>query len=179
LTRLVRQFPLRTDDGGATVIEFACVAGVLALMVLGIIDFGRAFWFRMEVQNAAQAGADWAQYNAFDCGASPSPCANGVPTKLQNAVIYATDLSLTGTNIAVTASSGNATCGCPTGNGVTMGQTCGDTCTSGTNAYGNASGYATVTVTYNFSPLFPWPALSNPMTLSGSATSMCKGGATC
>jgi len=177
----VSELPLRSgllrNDSGATAVEFACLAGALALMVLGIIDFGRAFWFQMEVRNAAQAGADWAQYNAFNCTASS--CTNGVPSGLENAVIYATDLSLNSANITVAASTGGNTCGCPGVSGVTAGATCGSTCTIGTSTYGAATGYATVTVTYAFSPIFPWPVLSNPTTLSGSATVMCKGGATC
>ena len=179
---------LATSEDGATAIEFAFLAGVLGLMVLGIIDFGRAFWFRMEVQNAAQAGADWAQYNPFNCGASPSPCnvnvtatssPASVPPGLVNAVVYATDLSLTSANVTVTASTGGTTCGCPTATGISMGQTCGNACASGPNTYGNATGYATVMVTYNFAPIFPWPGLANPTTLSGSATALCKGGTTC
>ena len=175
-----RRSRLRTNENGATIIEFAVLAGVLAVMVLGIIDFGRAFWFHMEVQNAAQAGADWAQYNAFNCGASPSPCTSGVPAGLRNAVIYATNLSLGSPDVTVAASGYNGvTCGCPGTSGVSLGQTCGAPCTDGTNVYGGATGYATVTVNYNFRPIFPWPALSDPQTLSGNATAVCKGGTTC
>lgn len=178
--RLHLRSPLATNSDGATVIEFACLAGVLALMVLGIVDFGRAFWFRMEVQNAAQAGADWAQYNAFNCSVSPSPCTNEVPSGLQNAVVYATDLGLATSDISVTASGHlAATCGCPTSTGMSMGQTCGAACVDGPNTYGDATGYTSVTVTYNFAPIFPWPGLANPTILSGSATALCKGGTTC
>jgi hypothetical protein len=38
LRRLIR------DEGGAAVVEFALVMPILALIVFGIIDFGRAFY---------------------------------------------------------------------------------------------------------------------------------------
>jgi Flp pilus assembly protein TadG len=183
---VIRRSRLWADIGGATAIEFACLAGILAVMVLGIIDFGRGFWFRMQVQNAAQAGADWAQYNPFNCNAATSTCVNlagtSVPTGLLNAVEFATDLSLNTSNIAVQASTGGTTCGCPNqiGTGVQLTASCdasADPCT-----YGNPGGYAIVTVSYSFVPLFPWPTFnnnSNTITLSGSATALCVGGATC
>lgn len=163
------------DNSGATAIEFAFVAGILALMTLGIIDYGRAFWYRMEVQNAAQAGADWAQYNAFNCGVST--CNNGVPSGLQNAVTFATGLPQSAVNYAVSASTGGFTCGCPDGNGgMTNAVQCGASCGVG----GTATGYATVTVSYNYTPFFPqWPGLGPVTTLTGSATAVCEGGETC
>jgi Flp pilus assembly protein TadG len=167
---------LPKSDAGATAVEFACVAGILALLTLGVIDYGRAFWYRMQVQNAAQAAADWAQYNPFDCGRVGTTC---VPPGLQNAVLYATNLPLTTASFTVTASTGNATCGCPDGSGgITTPMQCGSPCAVAVG--GNATGYATVTVTYNFAPFFPsWPGLGNPVRLTGSATAICEGGETC
>jgi hypothetical protein len=183
---VIRRSRLWADDGGATAIEFACLAGILAVMVLGIIDFGRGFWCRMEVQNAAQAGADWAQYNQFNCSASSSPCSDAaqpnVPVGLLNAVEYATDLSLNDANVQVQASGWNGyTCGCPneTGAGIQLNASCSITASPCT--YGNPGGYTIVTVNYTFNTLFPWPGFGSneQITLSGSATSMCAGGATC
>jgi hypothetical protein len=172
---VIRRSGVQNNDAGATAIEFACIAGVLALMTLGIVDYGRAFWYRMQVQNAAQAGADWAQYNAFDCGVSP--CSSGTPSGLQAAVLYATNLTPSGIRFQVNASTGNATCGCPNGSGgITSPLQCGANCPVG----GTATGYATVTVSYNFTPFFPsWPGLGQVTTLTGSATALCEGGQTC
>jgi len=166
---------LPRNNAGATAIEFACIAGILALMTLGVIDYGRAFWYRMEVQNAAQAGADWAQYNAFNCGISS--CSGGVPSGLQTAILYATNLPSGAISFSVAASSGNSTCGCPNGSGgMTTPVQCGASCSIG----GTATGYATVTVSYNYTPFFPrWPGLGQVITLTGSATAICEGGQTC
>jgi Flp pilus assembly protein TadG len=181
---LIRLGELRLpDDGGATAIEFACIAGVLAVMALGIIDFGRAFWYRMEVQNAAQAGADWAQYKAFNCNIA-SQCTLGVPNGLTSTVDSATGLTPSSITVSASGNTINGSigaCGCPAGTGTTpsgiVSTACGTPCPNG---YGAASGFATVTVTYNFTPIFPWQAFGGgPIALSGSATSLCFGGTTC
>lgn len=191
---MIRCSGLTRNNAGATAIEFAFVAGILALLTLGVIDYGRAFWYRMQVQNAAQAGADWAQYNSFGCGGPGSTC---VPSGLQNSVVYATNLLLNasfgaavsngnistvtasnGDSFTVTASNGNSTCGCPNGSGgMTTDMACGSGCGS---VGGTATGFATVSVSYTFTPFFPnWPGLGASTTLTGSATSICEGGQTC
>lgn len=173
---MIRRIALPRDAAGATAIEFAFIAGILALMTLGIIDYGRAFWYRMQVQNAAQAGADWAQYNAFNCDVSTCSPA-GMPAGMQAAIQFATDLPSSAINFSVSASTGNSTCGCPNGSGgMTPPGQCGAACAVG----GTATGYATVTVSYNFTPFFPqWPGLGQLATLTGSATAICEGGQTC
>ena len=42
---------------GAAVIEFALLAPVLLLMVVGAIDFGTFIYQKMQLQSAARAGA--------------------------------------------------------------------------------------------------------------------------
>src|SRR5712692_1415424 len=44
---------------GLGAIEFGFIAPVLVAMLLGILDFGLAFWQQMEIANAADAGAQW------------------------------------------------------------------------------------------------------------------------
>src|SRR4029077_2920309 len=53
-----------TDGLGA--IEFGFIAPVLALMLLGVLDFGLAFWQQMEIANAADAGTQWGMSNNYN-----------------------------------------------------------------------------------------------------------------
>src|SRR5579863_9060568 len=55
----------RANDGVGA-IEFAFVAGILAVMLLGVLDFGIGFWEKMQVNNAVQAGAEYATKSGYD-----------------------------------------------------------------------------------------------------------------
>ena len=50
-------FRLRTSDRGVSAVEFALVAPVLLMTLLGAVDFGRLFYLRQGLECAAQAGA--------------------------------------------------------------------------------------------------------------------------
>ena len=47
----------RRDDRGAVMVEFAIVLPVLLLILLGIIEFGRAYNTQVSIQAAAREGA--------------------------------------------------------------------------------------------------------------------------
>jgi len=47
----------RRDDRGAVMVEFAIVLPVLLLILLGIIEFGRAYNAQVSIQAAAREGA--------------------------------------------------------------------------------------------------------------------------
>lgn len=47
----------RHDDRGAVMVEFAIVLPVLLLILLGIIEFGRAYNAQVSIQAAAREGA--------------------------------------------------------------------------------------------------------------------------
>lgn len=47
----------RRKDRGAAAVEFALVIGVLLLIVAGIIEFGRAFWYYDALTKATRDGA--------------------------------------------------------------------------------------------------------------------------
>jgi len=139
------------NKDGASAIEFALIGGILCMLLLGIADFGIGFWEQMQVASAAQAGADYVQNNVYSS------------TSVQNAAQNATNLS------GITVSS-STSCGCPTSTGVTTGLTCGTSC-SGTGL--TASGYVSVSTQINYTTLFPWPWLNNPITLTGTAVAAC------
>lgn len=137
----------RARDGIGAV-EFALVASILVLILLGITDFGIGFWEQMQVGNAARAGAEYAARYGYDS------------TKVQTAATSATNLS------GVTASDSGQFCGCPsTSTGITS-ATCGTACSNGDTA----GTFVTVTAQVSYTTLFSWPGMSNPTTLASSVT---------
>jgi Flp pilus assembly protein TadG len=143
-----RRTRLWSARDGVSAIEFAFVAGILSILLLGVCDFGLGFWEQMQVANAARAGAEFAVKNGYDAA------------NIQTAVTNATNL--TGIQASPAPSS---SCGCPdVRTGVTA-ATCGSTCADGSTA----GTYVTVNAQVSYSTLFAWPGISNPMTLASSA----------
>ena len=127
LQRLVR------DRRGASAVEFALIAPVLCLLLAGLIDGSRFIIQTMQVRAAAQAGADFALDHTFS--------AAGV----QNAVLGATSLSLTASNItAIQAQRCVAS-------GILTGVNCPNNATAGN--------YVIVAVQQPFQPMMTWPGL--------------------
>ena len=52
------------EQGGQSLVEFALALPVLLLILLGLADFGRAFYYTTTIANAARAGAEYAATNA-------------------------------------------------------------------------------------------------------------------
>lgn len=57
MTRLLKG--LRRSDRGGAMVELAVILPVLVLLVVGVVDYGRAFYTSVTVANAARAGAEW------------------------------------------------------------------------------------------------------------------------
>jgi Flp pilus assembly protein TadG len=126
-----RRFIMRAarDTAGAAAIEFGIIVPVLTLMVIAVTDLGTGIYRRMQVEDAAQAAAQYAIRNGFDA------------TAISNAVASATN------NSAITASPAPLQfCGCASATSIST-VSCGTTCPSGAKA----GTYATVSaqVTYN------------------------------
>ncbi len=49
--------------GGQGMVEFALVLPILLLLVIGALDFGRAFYIKVGLENAAREGAYYMVYN--------------------------------------------------------------------------------------------------------------------
>ena len=138
----------RARDGlGA--IEFGFIAPVLLMLLLGVLDFGMAFWQQIEISNAADAGAQWGMQNTFD------------HDSIQTVVQAATSLSITTSNITPTQP-----CGCATSTGVST-YSCGSTCPDGTTP----QPYIVVNTHVCYSTVFTWPGL----TYCTSGNSSCTG----
>jgi Flp pilus assembly protein TadG len=132
------------DQSGAAAVELALLAPVLTLMMVSVIDIGLGVYRKMQVEDAAQVGAQYAMRNGFDANA------------ISNAVISATNFS------SITASPAPVQfCGCATGSGIST-LSCGTTCPGGAVAgtyttvsaqatYSSLLNYQIVPQNYNFS----------------------------
>jgi len=69
-----RQLP--NMEAGQSMVEFALILPILLLMVLGVVDFGRAFFTYEALANAAREGARYCALNA--------PATIGTQNRVQN-----------------------------------------------------------------------------------------------
>jgi Flp pilus assembly protein TadG len=106
MRQAIRRF-LVGEDGiaGAALIEFTLCAPLLVAMSIYTMDISLLFYRQMQVQNAAQAGVDWAIanhiYNSTDINAALTAATN-----------Y--------TDISVSSGYPIEQCGCPSTSGVTF-----------------------------------------------------------
>jgi Flp pilus assembly protein TadG len=67
------------DESGVAMVEFALVVPILLVLLLGMLDFGKAFNYWIDETQLASSGARWAVVNA-----SPGQCPDGTTaTSLQ------------------------------------------------------------------------------------------------
>jgi len=132
---------------GLGAIEFGFIAPVLLVMLLGVLDFGMAFWQQMEIANAADAGAQWGMSNDYN--------ETSIRTVAQGAT------NLTGTTIIPSPE-----CGCVDSatNRISTGYATGSppvctSCPTG-SVSSTPSNYIVVNAKICYTPLFPtWPFL--------------------
>lgn len=60
-------------ERGASIVELALIAPVMAILVFGVLDLSRAYRMNIRLENAAREGAAFAQIfpNQVSCGAAP------------------------------------------------------------------------------------------------------------
>lgn len=124
--------------GGAAAIEFAITGGVLALLVVACADISLGFYSYMQVQNSAQAGAQYAAVHGFNSSSIATAVTNATSTP------------------GISASPAPAQfCGCPSGAAVSA-VTCDTTCADGMKAgtYVNASAVRDYSTLISY-PMFP------------------------
>jgi Flp pilus assembly protein TadG len=136
------------EVAGNSAIEFALLASPIILMMVGVADYGTATWRKMQLQHAAQAGAEYAIKSGFDA------------TAISNAVTNATSYS----DVSATPAPAQS-CGCASGTTITA-ATCGSTCAGGAVA----GSYVTVSAQATYTTLIPYPGIANSFALSTSAT---------
>lgn len=134
--------------GGTASVEFALLAPVLVFLLIGIFDYGKAAYEAMQVQDAAQAGAEYALRYGWNSG------------NIENAVTSTT------TSISVSATPApTQSCGCVSGTSI-VSASCGSACSGG----GTAGTYVTVSAQAPYSPILSYPGISLPSTLTAQTT---------
>ena len=148
LTRCLRGMIDALRDGrGVAAVEFALAAPLLATILTVLVDFGFGFYEKMQVEVAAQAGAQYALLYGWNSAS------------IQNAVTGATPLS------GLTATPAPAqSCGCPSGTAVAA-AACGSTCSNGLAA----GTYVTVSAQATYTPLISYPVMGSTVTLSAQS----------
>lgn len=145
--KIRNQFDLLRGDGGASLVQLALLMPLFMLLLLGVVDFGRAFYLAMEVAGAAHAGAIYGSRNPTDT--------TGMKTAAQDDAQNVPSLTVN-----------TPTYGCECSDGTSYSASCGTTpaCTGLTEVY-----RVNVTATAPYSPLFPWPGVPSSMSFSTSA----------
>jgi Flp pilus assembly protein TadG len=149
-----RRRPLATLFGardGTSAVEFAVSAPILLGLLVPVADLGIAYAQRQQVQQAVQAGAQYASFHPWNSNS---------PTAIANAVSSASTLS----NISISPSPYQV-CGCPNGSAITS-TTCGSTCSNGQTA----GYYVVVSAQLPYTPVLPYSTLADQVTLTGQST---------
>ena len=133
---------------GVAAIELAIIAPILLLFMICTIDLGIGIYRNMQVQNAAQAGAQYAIAHGFK--------ANLISSAITNAT------SFSGISADPVP---NQFCGCAASTGVAN-AACGSKCSSGLSA----ATYVTVSARGAYNTLFPYPVIPNSFTFIAQPT---------
>jgi Flp pilus assembly protein TadG len=146
-TNVPRRFFL-SDARGASAIEFAVILPPLILMAIAIVDLGQGINRNMEVQNAAQMGAQYAVTNGNDT------------TAITTVVTESTHFD------GVQASPAPYQfCGCASDTSVAE-ISCDSECDGGTPP----GSYITVSAQGVYSTIIPYPLLPSSFTLTAQST---------
>jgi Flp pilus assembly protein TadG len=138
-------------EGGNAAVEFGLAAPLLVALLVPVADLGIAFSQQIQVQQAAQAGAQYATIH---------PWTSSSPTAISNAVVAATTLSTLAASPAPAQ-----TCGCPTGSQIAA-AACTATCSDGQPA----GYYVVVSAQAPYTPQLPYSVLGSSVTLAAKST---------
>jgi len=150
LWRSIRRLASGKGDGcrGTAAIEFAIVGPMLVVMMVCTMDLGAGMFRKMQVQNAAQAGAMYAALHGF------------APSSISSAVTNATGLS----DIS-SSPEPSQFCGCASNSGVAS-IACTSTCSGGSIP----GTYVTVSAQSTYSTILPYPLVPDSFTLTAQST---------
>lgn len=136
------------SESGTGLIELALMLPVFFLLLLGVADFGRAYYLAIEVSNAAHAGALYGSQNSTDTAG------------MQKAAVADAQDVPNFTTSAVTATYG---CECSDGSSSVA------SCTTTPSCANNVVDYVQVNTSMSYSVLFPYPGIPSPLILHGSS----------
>jgi Flp pilus assembly protein TadG len=143
-------FDLLRSEHGGSLVELALMLPTFVLILLGALDFGRAFYLATEVAGAAQAAAVYGSQNPTDT------------TGIENA---AQDDAPNVPNLTVNT----PTYGCECADGSSYSLSCSTTPSSCPNSL-NVVYRVNVTVKGTYTPLFHWPGYPTSLSFSSSAS---------
>lgn len=143
LTQSLEQLFKRDD--GSQLVEVACVLPLLLLVFVGAVDFGRAYFFRLEVDSAAEVAAFYALLNPGDTDGIRAAAALDSP-----------DLP----NLTASSTSGAE---CSDGSNSTSQASITPQCSI------SAVRYIEVTTTASYSPILRYPGIPTSVTLIGKS----------
>ena len=145
---------LTRDRRGVSAVEFGLAAPVFLAALSPVIDLGLAFSQQIRINQAVEAGAQYAAVNQYNSGTWA--------TNVQNAVTNATTLT-------VSPTVGSETCGCPNSTNTAISNVgsppCSQTCTDGTTA----GYYVTISAQATYTSVMPYSILGTSATLSSQA----------
>jgi hypothetical protein len=137
-----------SDDGSATV-ELALIVPMLVLIMLGVLDLGRVFYWSISVDSVARAGVGY--------GSKDVPSSQDIPGMEAAALADADDVA----GLDIDAAQ---VCRCPDQAPVIVACTV-PLCSDGTPI----RIYAEVTVTGTFTPIIPYPGGPGAITVTRTA----------
>ena len=151
---------LARDRRGLSAVEFGLAAPVFLAMLSPMIDLGLAFSQQIRLNQAVDAGAQYASLNPYN--------SSSWSTNVQNAVTNAnTTLSIG------TPSVSSEVCGCPNAanTGISGGVGTAPNCTPGACTDGSNPGYyVTISASLTYNSVMPYSIIGSSPTLSSSAT---------
>jgi Flp pilus assembly protein TadG len=148
---------LARDRRGVSAVEFGLAAPVFLAALSPVIDLGLAFSQQIRINQAVEAGAQYASSNPY----GGSTWSSNVSSAITNA-----------TALTVSPSVGSETCGCPnsTSTAIVTGgygspPTCSGSCPDGSNP----GYYVTISAQATYTSVMPYSILGSTATLSSTA----------
>jgi Flp pilus assembly protein TadG len=144
----------RSEERGTSLVEMALLLPFLLLLLMVAVDFGRAYYMSIEVDNAARAAAQYGINSPTDLTGMQTAAAND-----------ASDISTLGGWQAV-ATSG---CMCADGTGATQ-TPCNNTSPPTCGSQTRVVDFVNITTQVNYTPFFAIPGVISGFTIKGAAT---------
>jgi len=151
---------LITKRDGASAVELAICLPLIAAIIVPLTDLGMGAYTQMQVANAAQAGAEYAAAKGWN--------SDNIVTMVANATNLAGIQPNPSQKPAYSPAPAQS-CSCVSGTTITAATPasappCSQTCPSG-----SVGTFVTVTAQASYTPLFSYPFISSPVTLTAQS----------
>ena len=143
-----RHSPRNYGQRGSAMLEFAIMAPMMIMVMFGVMDFSRIFYYGDIAAGAARAGTEYALLSTANAGNTA-----GMQTAATN---DASPNTTSAQNFTATAT--------------TFCQTAGTTSTVPCSSSGTLWKYAQVSTTLQFTAIFKYNPLPNTVTVAGNST---------